>query len=434
LLFSSHAVRIVPIERRNNISLEEFDRDFATKSRPVIISGSIEHWPARHWSRQDLRQRCGSRKLVQACDNSVDVKALAKRGGSRRWWAGLEESDLSRKGMPQTVGELMDAQDIGSPMYLHDAPIDKICPELLIDKDVFAPKYFPEDITEQLPLHWLKEDAGHTCLPNADPTGNSHGFPSMFIAGANTESKLHIDAKYTRFYMVVLHGTKDWIMFNSSDIPHLDPEGRDSTMFPVNLGADGFKLAETPEKLPGVDMFTGTAHAGDIVFVPENWPHQVRNKGATFAMANNYVDRFNLKMHLKYIKWEATRSKQAALELKLYQSPGFPLVNRPGPGHQDEPFVEYWERQRHSILVLPGGEDHPGDFWEEWETTPEDPRLVHDPGMLEADACEDQHRQCRAMADRGQCIQRPWSMRKECPRSCGGCTSRLAITGAKSEL
>ncbi|MEU6083981.1 cupin-like domain-containing protein [Streptomyces sp. NPDC047108] len=49
------------VERVGALSREEFERDFVQADRPVIISGSIEHWAARKtWSPEELRERIGS--------------------------------------------------------------------------------------------------------------------------------------------------------------------------------------------------------------------------------------------------------------------------------------------------------------------------------------------------------------------------------------
>ena len=45
-------------------------------------------------------------------------------------------------------------------------------------------------------------------------------------------------------------------------------------------------------------LWEGTAHGGDIIFVPDSWPHQVKNLSPTIAVATNYIDQFNLKAHL----------------------------------------------------------------------------------------------------------------------------------------
>merc|ERR1712216_45970 len=195
----THGFRSVPIERRHNISLAEFDRDFASTSRPVIISGATTAWPALAWSRADLRRMCGARLLSEPCENGEHSVQI--HSDDHTHWAGLEDADLQRNGV-RTVADLIDAQDSGAKLYLFDASLDLICPEMLITGAVLAPRYFPEDITEQLPLPWLKQDAGHGCVPRADPEGHGHGFPSIFIGGASTESKLHVDSKCTRFYMV----------------------------------------------------------------------------------------------------------------------------------------------------------------------------------------------------------------------------------------
>jgi len=431
--------QVVPIPRRHDISLEEFDRDFASLSRPVIISGATADWPAVKWTRQDLRQKCGGRPLILPCgENHVKIRSPSS---SREAWGGLQEARLTKSGAPQTIAELMDAQDAGEGYYLHDAPIDLMCPELLTDEIVLATKYFPEDITEQLPLHWLKQDSGHECIPNSDLQGHGHGFPSMFVAGEKTGSKLHVDAKFTRFYMVVLDGQKEWRMFNASDIPALLPDGE---KFPTRLGADAFDMDEAKHpELAKTTVFAGTAHKGDIVFVPENWPHQVRNSGPTFAIAVNLVDQYNLQMHMEYIRWEAKSNRAAARELGLYQLPGFPFVERPSGQHRDETFLAYWQRQRWpDSSSSPGTSKHPNvpgtaapeSFWQHFEKPITSVPGSKNDAMLQLHECSDRSEDCEDEAGEGVCARRPMMMQKRCPLSCGACSSGIAPAAKDTDL
>ena len=319
------AVKIVPIPRRHNISVAEFDRQFSSTSLPVIISGAIE-WQALHWSREDIRRQCGGRRMIEPCDEQHSVKQSPQRH-AERLWAGLEELSDEEIGN-KTLNDIMDMQDSGRDLYVHDAPIDRLCPELLIDGVVKASKYFPEDFLEQLPMQYLRVDPGSRCYPHTEgPDGHSHGFPSFFIAKKGSGSRLHIDSKSTRFYMVVLTGRKHWRMVNPNESQRLARTRR---------GIGAFDAFQPTESSP-ITIHDGIANAGDIVFVPEDWAHQVENIGDTFAVAYNFIDRYNLKLHLEYLKLED--KPRSRIETRFYSALGFPFAKRPDlDSHQDETF------------------------------------------------------------------------------------------------
>ena len=174
VLMHSEALRRVPIDRRSNLSMEEFEESYASRGRPVIITDSINDWPAVRWgksgvdaARRALRDKCGHRRLVSPCDLSdggslddveTQVKMPPASGDWRRHWAGLQ--DVPANHVPANLGELMEWQetrkDHGKEIQLHDHPLDRLCPSLLMDGDVRVPKYFPEDFSEQLPVPHLQ--------------------------------------------------------------------------------------------------------------------------------------------------------------------------------------------------------------------------------------------------------------------------------------
>ena len=168
------------IDRREKLSLREFEEEYASLSKPVIITGAVNHWPAIRWgdvksARAALRRKCGGRRLVLPCDGDEDnVETQIKippahRDDTDRLWAGLE--DIAVEDAPDTLGMLMDQQENERPeIQLHDHPLDRLCPQLLIDADVKAPKYFPEDYTEQLPVEHLQASImNHNSRQQSEP-------------------------------------------------------------------------------------------------------------------------------------------------------------------------------------------------------------------------------------------------------------------------
>jgi hypothetical protein len=54
-----------PIERRRGLTREEFDREYRARSRPVVLEGFVDDWPAvRTWSFHHLAERSGSVRVT----------------------------------------------------------------------------------------------------------------------------------------------------------------------------------------------------------------------------------------------------------------------------------------------------------------------------------------------------------------------------------
>ena len=61
-MLSALMLRHHPIERLESLSSELFQTRFVEREIPVVISGAIEHWPARaHWTVAGLRDRIGTK-------------------------------------------------------------------------------------------------------------------------------------------------------------------------------------------------------------------------------------------------------------------------------------------------------------------------------------------------------------------------------------
>jgi len=260
-----------------------------------------------------------------------------------------------------TVNDFLDAQIKGVKLYLHDAGIDGFCPALF---DYFkVPKYFPIDFQTQLPatLHHV---------PACDPSqleyprrmgmmGRDH--PSIFIGPQNSESKTHVDARRTRFWMAMINGTKHWHMFHPQDTEHLyatdegypggDIEGHYPGVFDVDTFRPDLDLWPNLRK---ATVWNATITKGDVLFIPEDWPHQVYNPGASVALAYNYVDRHN------YGKWkrhEEHNMKTTRLEMAKRSSRNTWLKRHNKTEH------DFNEMKQGEKDALPGGvgEDIDGD-------------------------------------------------------------------------
>jgi len=163
------------------------------------------------------------------------------------------------------------------------------------------------------------------------------------------------------------------------------------------------------------------------------------NRGDTLAIATNFVDRFNLKAHLEYLKTEDHPLAQK--EIEMYTAPGFPFAKKPdGSTHQDESFAGYWARQRGPVT---------GDVMaiEAFRAKPH-ADTVPDPtvGMLPWAECNDAAGTefCRKLTRSGweaakedrpagpMCITAAREMRQKCARSCGVCSSKPQVAGRQA--
>lgn len=237
--------------------MEEFQREYATPphTQPVIIRGGATHWPALRWTRELLLERCGGGAPV---DNAKEL-APPSRVSS---FGNMLLNVGARKHGRESLGDVLQAQVGGSPRtYLHDQSIQSMCPQLL--RDIRVPRFFPCNLGLVIPDEAVQHPV--------------HNHPSLFVSTSAAYSPLHVDQLGSRFWMAVLRGTKRWVLFAPNETSLLYPKDEASAV-PGEFNAP--ILQPDTSAFPSVSQATayvGDVHAGDLVFVPEGWPHEVAN-------------------------------------------------------------------------------------------------------------------------------------------------------------
>ena len=230
-----------------------------------------------------------------------------------RWWWQLAAMLM---GLPRHV--------TGPELYLHDSPLHHHCPALL--GKLRSPRYFPVNLLHQL---------GPGTASHRDQSCGPFSIkPSLFVGAASSRSGLHVDAHGTRFWMGVLRGTKTWRIVSpeaGADLRRRRPTPCDDIFFRLlrvhaleldprvyselcpGMGTDLFagdddRSADEDDDDGGkppaprtgpLEVWEATVSAGEIIFIPELWAHQVHNLDATLAISNNYVDDYSFGTYVR---------------------------------------------------------------------------------------------------------------------------------------
>ena len=304
------------LPRRQGLTLPQFEREYLATSQPVVLTDALRGWPAIEWSLDHIEARCGGRPLVPRCHDGrrVHEYPMRLRRFNRslvgREWAGMQELSPAEAGV-ETVGELvrrLRSAD-GDGLYLHDQSIGSLCPVLL--EDVRAPRWFPVDLKLQVPA-----------LNQCDPL-----HPSIFVGRNGTRSGLHVDSDATRFWMVVLRGSKRFRLYQPT------VQGDSSS----SLSADE-DAADQP-------VFEGVVSENELIFIPEHWPHAVVNLATpTIAVSYNLVDEHNLAAH---VESKLQLSIGAARKLATAAARNFYVPVPPAlDASRDEAWPDFYSRNR----------------------------------------------------------------------------------------
>jgi len=112
----------------------------------------------------------------------------------------------------------------------------------------------------------------------------------LFLGPEGTYTPLHTDPFGTHAWFLQLKGTKRFELWHPSDVKHLS----DGTNF-ADLRDPDVEVA-FPKALT-VQRWTVDVEAGDLLFLPANWPHTVlTTKGPSISLTHNYLDKHGIRM------------------------------------------------------------------------------------------------------------------------------------------
>lgn len=235
------------IEKRDNLSVEEFIRDFEEPNKPVLLRGAMNSWPAlKKWDREYLLKHAGDVDFVVGPIH-------------------LKMSDYYK---------YADVVEEERPLYIFDSKFAEKTPQLGADYEV--PVYFREDLFSIL--------------------GDERPDYRWLIAGpARSGSSFHIDPNSTSAWNAVVRGAKKWVMYPPEVVPpgvFPSPDGADVatsvsiTEWFMNFYSETKQRAEKPVEC--------ICQEGEVVFVPRGWWHVVINLEESIAITQNFVSRYEI--------------------------------------------------------------------------------------------------------------------------------------------
>ncbi|HEY3606277.1 MAG TPA: cupin-like domain-containing protein [Pseudonocardiaceae bacterium] len=234
------------IERRADLTLADFEREYRLPGRPVVLTGRAADWPAvRTWSFDDLARRC------------ADVPVIV-------------DSYTSRAARKTTFGEfarlLADSANSGAPpIYLQEWYYKTTCPELA------------DDLPELDIAHYdFRRDL------YGDAAATNH---QLWIGQRGGITRLHQDSYSVDVMHAQIVGEKLWYIMGPKAELRRDQRG--------DIDLDALcKSADT-------QLTRFVLSPGDVLYLPAWWFHRIELRSDSIGLGRKCLDEANLRAHIR---------------------------------------------------------------------------------------------------------------------------------------
>ncbi|MBN3942867.1 cupin-like domain-containing protein [Nostoc sp. NMS9] len=240
---------ISSIERRSNLSSDEFIKEYASIGKPVIITDVVKNWKAStKWTLDFFREKYGPVKTdgVRDRNNGTNIS--------------------------MTVADYMDYLETGDSeqsLYLFDFYMFEH-PELYEDFEipVYCQKNLLEILPEKLFAKYFRQ------------------YLYLIIGRKESSIGLHTDAFFTQGWLAAIYGRKRFILIppDKQEFVYdgeVDAFNPDLEKFPLYANAKPVEFILSP---------------GELLYIPCMWWHQAENLENTIAWGVNTVNELNFEM------------------------------------------------------------------------------------------------------------------------------------------
>ncbi len=263
----------IEIERRSNLTREEFQARYVAKSRPVILVDAIDHWPARGKWNLDYFETQFAQKQVTFDQATWRVGDFIKQ-------------------LKQFSGD-------GPAPYLKEVKLDEQFPELWADVGDLVLARGNRLTSRFLPFS-MRID---------------RGIIAVFIGTKGSGFRqLHWDYSYLHVFISQVCGGKDAILFSPRDTPYLypNPEYENKSMIPDPFDVDTRAFPEFSHATPT----RVTIGEGETLFLPAGWWHATRITEPSIAIAESTLDQFNWNIRKNWYLQRYEKEHVSALKCK----------------------------------------------------------------------------------------------------------------------
>lgn len=227
-------------------SIEDFSCNYFQKTKPVILTNCMEHWPA-------MKNWCNPNYLINVAKNRIIPIEVGNNYTKENW-----------------SQDLVKFQDFFRRQFFSDETKGESSVEYLAQHNLF----------DQIPR--LKQDIivpEYCCISNQSETDIDI---KAWLGPKGTVSPMHHDPKHN--LLCQIFGHKKIILAAPDDSKNLYPHennllGNTSQIDAENLNIEKFPLSKN------VKFYHLTLYSGEMLYIPPKWWHHVHSLSKSFSVS-----------------------------------------------------------------------------------------------------------------------------------------------------
>ena len=267
--------KAIEVERRSNLSYEEFKNEYLMPRRPVIITDATAKWKASSWTPKWFRDRYPGKQVL---------------------------TDQGTMVMEDFIDAITADSSEPGP-FLREQPLAEVFPDL-VDHVSPTPPYTQPN--------WL---GGNYILPRVTKRLNRESHIEVNFCGRRIFPYLHVDDLSVHAFIMQHYGDKHIIIYppDQTEYIYQKPGQRVSEVYDV----DHPDLQKYPlfAKAKAIRV---TLHAGESAFMPCGWWHTTRVPGTSLSTVISIANSSNWSNLVKVVESELSHRPALASAFAMY--------------------------------------------------------------------------------------------------------------------
>jgi hypothetical protein len=280
------------IERRANLSYEEFARDYLYASKPVVVTDILSRWKALlRWTPEFFKREFGDMKFT------IDEDLRRKVGYK-------ENNGKVEYTMARFIDRVLESTDENPAPYFRNRVLYELFPSLKQDIEPLPEYFLPNWLPETYLVNYVGQVLNRGAAIEIYIGGKGGAFPVLHYDGAGTHA-----------FLMQIYGRKQFIIYPPDQEPFLYPSPEKENFSMIN-SIDKPDLERFP-LFAKADPTTFVLEPGELLFVPSHWWHTTKMLTASISISINTVNQSNWHELVDFVS-KRRRNPMVSMASRVY--------------------------------------------------------------------------------------------------------------------